>query len=150
MCAPRFIISSAVALAVSLAAFAPPAEARDDVARVLVDIADVAIRGGVPYYRHGGYHAHDRLVVVRDHHGHPRYYRTSYRDNRYDRGYGQGYAQGHGYGYGAERGHHAQGHDRRGGDHGRGHGRSDDHKRNRDDERRDHDDHGRSRRGGHG
>lgn len=54
-----------------------PAHARDDDAfiRVLVDVADVVLRGGAPYYRHGSFGHDDRLVVDHDRHGRPVYYR---------------------------------------------------------------------------
>lgn len=59
------------------ALFPAPARAQDDAfVRVLVDVADVVLRGGVPYYRHGDYGYADRLVVARDRHGRPVYYRT--------------------------------------------------------------------------
>lgn len=60
------------ALAVSAPA---PAKAGDDLVRVIVDVADVVLRGGQPYYRHGHYGHNDRLIVVRDRHGRASYYR---------------------------------------------------------------------------
>ena len=45
----------------------------DDLVRVIVDAADVILRGGAPHYRHGGYD--DRLIVERDRYGRPVYYR---------------------------------------------------------------------------
>ena len=42
---------------------------------MLVDIADVVFRSGVPYYRYGHYNPYDRLVVQRDRYGRPVYYR---------------------------------------------------------------------------
>ncbi len=58
------------------------AHASDDLVRVLVDVADVVLRGGSPYYRHGNYGHHDRLIVVRDRHGRPSYYRQVPRNYR--------------------------------------------------------------------
>lgn len=68
------LLAPALALALgTLAVAAPaPAKAGDDLVRVLVDVADVVLRGGQPYYRHGH---DDRLVVVRDRHGRVDYYR---------------------------------------------------------------------------
>lgn len=65
-----------------------PAHARDgdDLARVLVDVADVIFRSGNPYYRHGNYERGDRLIVVRDRYGRPVYYRQV---NRGHDNYGQ-------------------------------------------------------------
>lgn len=66
----------AIALGAGFAMPAAPAQAQDDdLGRVLVDIADVVFRAGVPYYRYGDYGRHDRLVVQRDRYGRPVYYR---------------------------------------------------------------------------
>jgi hypothetical protein len=80
--APRWL--ALALLASGFAAFAP-GQAQDrpqdrQPARVTVDIGDVVVRGGQPYYRHGGYRDADRLVVARDRHGRPVYYRLVYRD----------------------------------------------------------------------
>ncbi|MGY0504967.1 hypothetical protein [Luteimonas sp. e5] len=56
-----------------------PAQAQDELTRVLVDVADVILRGGQPYYRYGNYGPNDRLIVQRDRYGRPVYYRTVYR-----------------------------------------------------------------------
>ncbi|MCE7032020.1 hypothetical protein LY625_05210 [Lysobacter sp. GX 14042] len=79
------------ALAVSTPA---PARASDDLIRVLVDVADVVMRGDQAYYRHGRYGHNDRLVVVRDHHGRASYYRHVPR--QYRRG-GPPHGVAHGY-----------------------------------------------------
>ncbi len=73
----RWLTTSALATALAIvAAFAPaPASARDDLIRVVVDLGDVVIRSGHPYYRHGGYGYDDRLFVERDRYGRPIYYR---------------------------------------------------------------------------
>jgi hypothetical protein len=66
----------AIALGAGFAMPAAPAQAQDDeLGRVLVDIADVVFRAGVPYYRYGDYGRDDRLVVQRDRYGRPVYYR---------------------------------------------------------------------------
>ncbi|MEN1944045.1 hypothetical protein WCE55_09365 [Luteimonas sp. MJ293] len=65
------------------AALAPaPVHASDDLVRVIVDVADVVLRGGSPYYRHGSYGHNDRLVMARDRHGRPVYYRQVPRNYR--------------------------------------------------------------------
>lgn len=43
--------------------------------RVIVDVADVVLRGGVPYYRFGQYGYDDRLIVGGERRGRPMYYR---------------------------------------------------------------------------
>jgi hypothetical protein len=57
----------------------------DQGTRVIVDIADVVVRGGQPYYRYGGYRDADRLVVGRDRYGRPVYYRIVDRRDWRDR-----------------------------------------------------------------
>lgn len=77
------------------------ADSGDDLVRVLVDVADVVLRGEQPYYRNGNYGYNDRLIVVRDDRGHPRYYRNvprrayvnNYGHSRYGRSSGY---RGHG------------------------------------------------------
>jgi hypothetical protein len=73
----RFLAPTALAIALGagFAMPAAPAQAQDDLARVLVDIADVVFQSGVPYYRYGDYGRYDRLVVQRDRYGRPVYYR---------------------------------------------------------------------------
>ncbi|WP_410971339.1 hypothetical protein, partial [Salmonella sp. SAL04269] len=77
----------------------------DELVRVLVDVADVIFRGGVPYYRYGDYGRDDRLIVVHDRYGRPLYYRYAdrYRDRDYrydryrdDRRYGPPYGRAYG------------------------------------------------------
>lgn len=71
-----------------------------DISRVLVDIADVAERGGVPCYRYryryrycyGNYTQYERLTVQHHHDSHPVYHRAAYL---------AGYGGGHGGGYAA-------------------------------------------------
>ena len=72
----RWISSLALAAGLGVAAITPaPAKASDDLVRIIVDVADVVLRGSQPYYRHGHYGRHDQLIVVRDRYGHPTYYR---------------------------------------------------------------------------
>ncbi|HXH01018.1 MAG TPA: hypothetical protein VNI56_02345 [Xanthomonadaceae bacterium] len=67
----------AAALGLGLAA-APSARAQNDtLTRVLVDVADVVLRGGQPYYRGSDYGNDDRLIVERDRYGRPVYYRRA-------------------------------------------------------------------------
>lgn len=73
-----------LATALALGASILPARAQaEDLARVLVDIADVVMRGDTPYDRHGDYGHDDRLHKQRDRYGRTLYYRNSpvaYRD----------------------------------------------------------------------
>lgn len=72
----RIIAPVVLAAGLGLAALTPtPARADDDLVRVIVGIADVVYHGGQPYYRHGHYGPHDRLVIVRDRYHRPTYYR---------------------------------------------------------------------------
>jgi hypothetical protein len=96
----RWLTTSALTSTLAIAAtLAPaPASARDDFIRVIVDLGDVVIRGGHPYYRHGGYGYDDRLFVERDRYGRPIYYRHVQRG--YDRppyGNAYGYRRHHRY-----------------------------------------------------
>lgn len=82
----RWLAPAVLAAGLGMAALSPtPAHAQsgDDLVRVIVDVADVIVRGGHPYYRHGNYGYNDRLIVVRDRYGRPVYYRqvprTAYR-----------------------------------------------------------------------
>lgn len=74
----RWMAPAVLATGFGLGAMAVPqqAQAQDALSRVLVDVADVILRGGQPYYRHGNYGANDRLVMQRDRYGRPVYYRT--------------------------------------------------------------------------
>lgn len=73
----RCIAPAALAIGLGFGAMAlpAPAGAQDQLTRVLVDVADVVLRGGTPYYRHGNYGPDDRLVASRDRYGRPVYYR---------------------------------------------------------------------------
>jgi hypothetical protein len=66
------------------------AQSGDELVRVIVDVADVIMRGNQPYYRHGSYGHDDRLVVGRDRYGRPVYYRQAPHPN-YRAGYGYGH-----------------------------------------------------------
>ena len=93
----RWLAPMALAAGLGMAALTPtPARAQDgyELARVVVDVADVIFRGGYPYYRHGNYGYDDRLIVVRDRYGRPVYYRQVPRE-----GYRNGPPYGNAYGY---------------------------------------------------
>ena len=94
----RWLASAVLAAGLGLGAMTPaPAQAQDDaLTRVLVDIADVVLRGGVPYYRYGDYGYDDRLIAQRDRYGRLVYYRMV---PRYQSGYRAGPPYGNAYGY---------------------------------------------------
>lgn len=74
----RWMAPAVLAAGLGVAGFVPAAahaQGGDELVRVIVDVADVIVRGGQPYYRHGNYGYGDRLVVVRDRYGRPVYYR---------------------------------------------------------------------------
>lgn len=85
----------ALALGFGAATVPAPAQAQDALTRVLVDVADVVLRGGTPYYRHGNYGYDDRLIASRDRYGRTVYYRDMPRDA----GYRNGPPYGNAYGY---------------------------------------------------
>lgn len=99
----RWFAPAVLAAGVGFGALAPaPAQAQDSLTRVLVDVADVVLRSGVPYYRYGDYGYNDRLVVARDRYGRVVYYRTlprGYDGYRYRRDYRSGPPYGNAYGY---------------------------------------------------
>jgi hypothetical protein len=79
----RWLAPAALAAAIGAGAlFSAPARA-DDLARVIVDVADIVFRSGQPYYRYGDYGYDDRLTVERDYRGRPVYYRNMPRGNAY-------------------------------------------------------------------
>ena len=85
------LLAAALGLGLGLAA-APSAHAQNDtLTRVLVDVADVVLRGGQPYYRGGDYGYDDRLIVERDRYGRPVYDRRAQQH--------QGPPYGNAYGY---------------------------------------------------
>ncbi len=77
--AARWAAPAVLATALGLGAVAAPGpvRAQDSVSRVLVDVADVVLRGGHPYYRYGSYGANDRLTTGRDRYGRTVYYRVA-------------------------------------------------------------------------
>jgi hypothetical protein len=81
----RWLAPAVLAIAVGGGTLAVPAtaQAQDAFTRVLVDIADVVLRGDQPYYRHGSYGYDDRLIVQRDRYGNPVYYRRVPANYRY-------------------------------------------------------------------
>lgn len=75
----RWLAPAVMAAGFGVVAMAPApamAQSDDDLARVIVNVADVIIRGNTPYYRYGNYGYNDRLIVVRDRYGRPTYYRN--------------------------------------------------------------------------
>jgi hypothetical protein len=83
----RWLAPAVLATGLGVAGFAPTAahaQSGDELVRVIVDVADVIMRGGQPYYRNGHHGYDDRLVVVRDRYGRPVYYRQVPRGGYYD------------------------------------------------------------------
>ncbi|WP_101927514.1 MULTISPECIES: hypothetical protein [Luteimonas] len=105
----RWLLPAALAAAgFASMTISAPVKASDDLVRVIVDVADVVLRGNTPYYRHGNYGQYDRLVVTRDRYGRPVYYRTAPR--YYNAQYRPGpprHAPAHGYRH--DRGRHDRG-----------------------------------------
>ena len=101
----RYLAPAVLAASLGAAAFAAPTPAQaqsDDWVRVLVNVADVVMRGNTPYYRYGDYGYDDRLVMQRDRYGRPVYYRYVPREAYYDRGRPP---HGNAYGYNRNRGY---------------------------------------------
>ena len=93
----RWFAPAALAAGLAFTAFVPaPARAQDELTRVIVDVADVVLRGGQPYYRHGNYGYDDRVIVARDRYGRRVYYRMV---PRHRDGYAYGPPYGNAYGY---------------------------------------------------
>ncbi|GHA83701.1 hypothetical protein [Cognatilysobacter bugurensis] len=88
----RWLAPALLATGLGAAAFTPAtahAQSGDEIARVIVDVADVLMRGNQPHYRHGNNGYDERLVVGRDRYGRPVYYRQApHRDYRASYGYG--------------------------------------------------------------
>jgi hypothetical protein len=94
----RWFAPAVLAAGLGFGAMTPaPVQAQDSLTRVLVDVADVVLRSGVPYYRYGDYGYNDRLVAGRDRYGRLVYYRTVPRG--YDSRYRSGPPYGNAYGY---------------------------------------------------
>ena len=94
----KMLAPAVLAAGLGVAAIAAPAPAQaqsDDLVRVLVNVADVVLRGDQPYYRYGNYGYNDRLVMQRDRYGNPVYYRYVPRSASYR----QGPPYGNAYGY---------------------------------------------------
>ena len=94
----KMLAPAVLAAGLGMAAIAAPAPAQaqsDDLVRVLVNVADVVLRGSTPYYRHGDYGYDDRLTMQRDRYGNPVYYRYVPRNVSYR----QGPPYGNAYGY---------------------------------------------------
>lgn len=90
----RWIAPTVLAAGLGMAALAPTtahAQSGDALVRVIVDAADVVLRGGSAYDRNGGYGYNDRLRMERDRHGRPVYYRQVLRHDRYAPPYGNAY-----------------------------------------------------------
>lgn len=90
----RWFAPAVMAAGLGIAALSPTtarAQAGDDLVRVLVDVADVVLRSGTPYYRNGGYGYDDRLIVERDRYGRPIYYRQVANNHRHAPPYGNAY-----------------------------------------------------------
>ncbi len=90
----RWLAPTILAAGLGCAALSPVpafAQSGDDLVRVLVDVADVVLRGNTPYYRNGNYSNDDRLIVERDRYGNPVYYRQGVRHDRNAPPYGNAY-----------------------------------------------------------
>lgn len=101
----RYLAPAVLAASLGLAAVAAPAPAQaqsDDLIRVLVNVADVVMRGNTPYYRNGDYGYDDRLVAQRDQYGRVVYYRNVPRSQYYgnDQYYGNNQPYGNNRYYG--------------------------------------------------
>lgn len=93
----RYLAPAILAASLGLAGIAAPAPAQaqsGDLVRVLVNVADVAMRGNQPYYRYGNYGYNDRLIAQRDRYGRVVYYRNVPRAQ-----YRSGPPYGNAYGY---------------------------------------------------
>lgn len=95
----RYLVPAVLAASLGFAAIAAPAPAQaqsqsDDLVRVLVNVADVVMRGNQPYYRYGDYGYNDRLIGQRDRYGRIVYYRNVPRAQ-----YRNGPPYGNAYGY---------------------------------------------------
>ncbi|MGY4514910.1 hypothetical protein [Lysobacter sp. HA18] len=93
MALTRWVAPAVLAATLGVASLAPaPAKAQsmDQLTQMIVNIADVAFRGGQPYYSGGNYSADDRLIVRQDAYGRPVYYRVV-NNNAYNNGYNSNY-----------------------------------------------------------
>lgn len=113
--ATRWLAPVALALGLGVGVLSPQAHAQNSLPRVLVDVADVVMRSGDPYYRYGNNGYGSRLIMQHDAYGRPVYYRTvnrngghhdvdhgAYGNGSYGNdGYGNGYYDNNGYGNGS-------------------------------------------------
>lgn len=90
----RWLAPAALAAGLGFGAMIPAPAQAQDLTRVLVDIADVVLRGGQPYYRNGDYGNDDRLIAQRDQYGRTVYYRNV---PRYTQRSGPPYGNAYGY-----------------------------------------------------
>src|SRR3546814_2702228 len=74
--ATRWLAPVALAVGLGFVALSPQAQAQDSLTRVLVNVADVVMRGSTPYYRYGNNGYGDPLAVQHDRYGRLLYYRT--------------------------------------------------------------------------
>lgn len=90
----RWSVPLALAAGLGVAALAPApafAQSGEELTRVIVDVADVILRGDTAYDRRGRYGDDDRLIVSRDRYGQPVYYREVPRHERAGPPYGRAY-----------------------------------------------------------
>ena len=90
----RWIATTVLATGLGMVALSPTtahAQSGDDLVRVIVDVADVVLRGGTPYYRNSDYGYNDRLSMERDRYGRPVYYRQGASNYRNAPPYGNAY-----------------------------------------------------------
>lgn len=98
----RWLAIATLTTALAIGSLTPsPVQAQDGLTRVIVDIADVVLRGNQPYYRYGSYRQQDQLVMGRDRYGRPVYYRVDgYGRPANSYGYRSGYQNRYGGAYG--------------------------------------------------
>ena len=91
----RWLAPALLAAGLGIGTMTPAPVQAQDLTRVLVDIADVVLRGGQPYYRNGDYGYDDRLIATRDRYGRVVYYRNVPRHTQQRQG--PPYGNAHGY-----------------------------------------------------
>ncbi len=107
----RYFAPAVLAASLGFAAVAAPAPAQaqsSELMRVLVNVADVVLRGNTPYYRNSDYGQEDRLIAQRDQYGRVVYYRNVPRDQYYgsNQAYGSNRYYGNDQSYGNAQSHH--------------------------------------------
>src|SRR3546814_5210350 len=65
--ATRWLAPVALAVGLGFVALSPQAQAQDSLTRVLVNVADVVMRGSTPYYRYGNNGYGDPLARSEEH-----------------------------------------------------------------------------------